>query len=561
MAGKLRVVIVGGVATGPKAAARARRCDPAAEITLVEQGEYISYGGCGLAYFVGGLVPKMAGLMTTLSGQVRDVEYFALEKDIAVRTRTRAEGIDRARKELAVRDLASGESWRIPYDRLVLATGAMPAVPPVPGIDLGNVFKLRTPADALALKALVEKRGDGRYVVVGGGLIGLEAAEALSARGEVTVVEMADHLLPGVLDADMAVLLERHLEREGLDVRLGCRLERLEANEEGNVCRVVAGGEEIEADAVVLGTGVRPNVELAKAAGLALGPTGAIAVDEYLQTSDPDIYAGGDCVENTHLVSGQKVCCPQGSTANKHGRVIGSNVVGGREKFAGVLGTVAVQVMEFNVGCTGLGEEQARRLGYDVVTALVPTVDCAHYFPTHAAITVKLVADAATRRLLGAQVAGPGEAVKRVDVAATALTLGATVDRLAEVDLGYAPPYATAIDPIAHAANLCRNKLDGLARTCSVRELAAMLASGEPLTLVDVRTAGEVKRGRSLGHPSLHIPLGELRERLGEIPADRPVVLFCALGMRSYEAQRALADAGFPAVSFLEGGIAAWTGR
>ncbi|MDA8217587.1 MAG: FAD-dependent oxidoreductase, partial [Dehalococcoidales bacterium] len=357
-------------------------------------------------------------------------------------------------------------------------------------------------------------------------------------------------------------LLEPHLEREGLDLRLSTKLVRLEGDGEGRVARVVTDQDEFETNAVILATGVRANVGLAREAGLALGPTGAIAVNEYLQTSDPAIYAGGDCVEDTHLVTGRKVCCPLGTTANKHGRVIGTNIVGGHEKFAGVLGTTAVQVMDFNIGCTGLNETNARRQGYSVVTSCVPTVDCAHFFPMHAPITLKLVADAETRRLLGAQVVGPGEAVKRVDVAAMAIGLQATVDQLAESDLGYAPPFSTAIDPLAHAANVCRNKLDGLADGCSVAQLKGWLESGKEVTLVDVRTPSEMKQLRQpFGPRVLSIPLAELRQRAGEIPTDRPVVVYCQLGTRSYDAQRVLAGAGFSAVRFLEGGLAAWTGR
>ena len=562
MAERPRIVIVGGVAAGPKAAARARRLCAEAEITIVEQGEYISYGGCGLPFYLSGLVGKIEGLMTTLSGQVRDVEYFLHEKNVVVLTRTRAESIDRARKLVHVQDLRSGERSSLPYDKLILATGATPTRPPVPGANLGNVFNLRTPAEAIALRRLLEERKGSHFTIVGGGLIGLETADALVARGaEVTLLEMMDHLLPGVLDADVSRLLERHLEREGLDVRLGTPLARLEGDEDGNVCRAVAGGEEIETTAVIIGTGLKPNVRLAKDAGLELGRTGGILVDDFLRTSDPDIYAGGDCVEVSHLVSGQKVIFPLGTVANKHGRILGGNVVGGQERFRGALGTMAMQVLEFNVGRTGLSEAQALAAGFQVETALVPTMDTAHFYPMHAPITVKLVADATSRRVLGAQVVGPGEAIKRVDVAAVAISMGATVDQLAEADLGYAPPYASAIDAIAQAANLCRDKLDGLARSWSVQEVQQRLAAGEDLALVDVRTPAESKQGQGIGRPCLRIPLGELRRRLAEVPRDVPVVAICALGTRSYEAQRLLAGAGFADARFLEGGLAAWSGR
>lgn len=562
MAATPRIVVVGGVATGPKAAARARRCSPEAEITIVDQGEYVSYGGCGLPFFLSGMVGKIEGLMTTLSGQVRDVDYFHNEKNVRVMTRTLAERIDRAERALHVQSLATGERFALPYDKLVLATGATPTRPPVPGMELGRVFNLRTPEDALALRRLLEENKGAHFTVVGGGLIGLETADALVARGaEVTVLEMMDHLLPGLIDPDVARLLEHHLEREGLDVRLGTRLERLEGDEEGNVRAAVAGGEEIETLAVIVGTGLKPNVGLARDAGLALGKTGGIVVDEYLRTSDPDIYAGGDCAEIAHHIGGWKVIFPLGTVANKHGRIIGSNVVGGNERYQGALGTTVLQVLEFNVGRTGLSEAQARTLGFQVETALVPTMDVAHFFPMHAPITVKLIADAASRRLLGAQVVGPGEAIKRVDVAAMALSLNATVDDLADADLGYAPPFASAVDAIAQAANLCRDKLDGLARSCSVDELRERLAAGESLTLVDVRTPAETKQGPGLGRPTLRLPLAELRQRLAELPQGQPLVAVCALGTRSYEAQRLLEGAGFAGVRFLEGGLAAWTGR
>lgn len=535
---------------------------PEAEIAIVEQGEYVSYGGCGLPFYLSGVVGKIEGLMTTLSGQVRDVDYFLSEKNVTVLIRTRAERLDRAQKRLHVRDLRNGDLSALSYDKLVLATGATPTRPPVPGVELGNVFNLRTPADAIALRRLVEERKGAHFTIVGGGLIGLETADALVARGaEVTILELTDHLLPGLLDGDVARLLERHLEREGVDVRLSTPLAHLVGDEEGNVCRAVAGDEEIETSAVIIGTGLKPNVQLAKDAGLELGVTGGILVDDFLRTCDEDVYAGGDCAEIAHAVSGRKVIFPLGTVANRHGRIIGGNVVGGHERFSGALGTTAMQVLEFNVGRTGLGETQARAAGFQVETAFVPTMDTAHFHPLHAPITVKLVADTASRRLLGAQVVGPGEAIKRVDVAAMAISLGATVDQLAEADLGYAPPFASAIDAIAQTANVCRDKLDGLAHSWSVEKLRQRLVAGENLALIDVRTPAESRQGSGIGRPCLRIPLGELRQRLGEVPRDVPVVAICALGTRSYEAQRLMLGAGLKDVCFLEGGLAAWSGR
>lgn len=286
-------------------------------------------------------------------------------------------------------------------------------------------------------------------------------------------------------------------------------------------------------------------MSLARDAGLVLGRTGAVCVNEYLQTSDPAVYAGGDCVENLHLVSRQKVYLPLGSTANKHGRVIGDNLAGRRERFEGVLGTAALQVFDLNIGRTGLREAEARSLGHQVVTAVTPSFDCAHYYPTHSGVTVKLVADAESGRLLGAQVMGEGEAIKRLDVLATAITFGATLEAVAKLDLAYSPPFASAIDVAAHAANTARNKMDGLVAGISSTEAGSRLAEGEDVLFLDVRQEEEVL-GRPLAYPgSCHIPLGELREKLDVLPRNKPIITCCELGVRAYEAARLLTGAGF----------------
>lgn len=487
-----RILIIGGVATGAKAAARARRRDPHAEITIVERGRLLSYAGCGMPYYIQGQVRDFHELMSTPVGVVRDGTFFQNVKDIRVLNQTLAEKIDRARKTVSVVSAASGAKAELPYDKLVLAMGGAPVEPRLEGAQLKGVFRLNAPDDALAIREAVEQGNVKRAVLIGGGLIGLETAEALVARGiHVTIVEMLDQLLPAMLDWEVAAFLEKYLRGRGLDIRLSQKVTRLEGDGEGIVQRVHTTAEVIEAQMVLLAIGVRPNVQLAKDAGLTLGPTGALAVNDQLQTNDPDIYAGGDCVECTHLLTGQKVFVPLGSTANKHGHVIGDNVTGGQSTFPGILGTTVFKVLDYNLARTGLTETQARRLGYNVLTALVPGPDRAHYYPTSATLLVKLVADAANGRLLGAQAIGPGDAVKRIDVLATALTFGATIDNLPDLDLGYAPPYSSPVDPLAHAANVLRNKRDGLARALTPQQLKAKLDADEPIVLLDVRTPAE----------------------------------------------------------------------
>jgi rhodanese-related sulfurtransferase len=332
----------------------------------------------------------------------------------------------------------------------------------------------------------------------------------------------------------------------------------LEGDQAGMVRRVVTPGDAFAADIVLLDTGLQPNVELARAAGLAIGVTGAIAVDESLRTSDADIYAGGACVENEHLLTGQKVFLPHASLAGRHGRIIGSNVVGGRERFRGLLDTAVLQAFDCNVARTGLSEGQARAAGRDVVTALISGMDCAHFYPLHTPIVLKLVVDRESGRVLGAQAAGPGETVKRIDVLATAISLGATVEDVAGLDLGQAPPFAPAVDPAILAASVVRNKLAGVAHGQSPLEVQARLASGEDLVVLDVRGAAAFAVVHIPDSRVLSMPLGTLRARLASLPRDKALVTLCSLGVSSYDAQCILSGAGFEDVSFVEGGLEAW---
>jgi len=556
---KIKVVIVGGVAAGPKTAARLRRLNPKAEITIVEKGKVLSYAGCGMPYYVSGDVAESKNLMDTPAGVIRDSSFFLNVKGIAVLDRTLAEKIDRKKKTVSVVHLETGESKTLPYDKLVLATGGSPIEIPIQGKELNHVFRMWQPEDALSMREFIHEKKPQKAVIIGGGLIGIEMTEALAKQGlQVAVLEMLPHLLPGLLDEEAAAYLTRYLRAKGVDVRCGTRVTRIEGDDQGNVQKVITEKGESPADMVLIAVGVRPNSKLAKEAGVEIGDMGDIKVNEYLQTSDPDIYAGGDCVRNIHLLTGKPVFAPMGSTANKHGRVIANNIMGYGEKFKGILGTAVVKVFDYNVGKSGLTESQAREAKFDVVTTLVPSSDVPHYYPTKKPLLLKLIADRKTRKLLGIQGVGPGEVVKRIDVLAAAMSLGATIDDLPSFDLGYAPPYSTAIDIAAHAANVLRNKIDGIAPFLTPMEVKAMAERGEDFLWLDVRSPEEYKEKRIEDPRVKLVPLGTLRRRIQEIPKDKKIVTLCKAGLRAYEAQTILEGSGFKDVRIMDGGVEAW---
>ncbi len=555
----MKVVIIGGVAVGPKTAARLRRLNPEAEITMIDTGKILSYAGCGIPYFLGGDFEEASRLYETPAGVLRDSSFFWNIKGVKVMDRTRAEAIDRRQKTVRTVNLETGEPQTIPYDRLVLATGGRPVALPINGMDLNQVYRIYLPEDAIALRDAVFDRDVKNAVIIGGGLIGMEMAEAFTKQGvHVSIVEALPQVLPGVLDGEMAAYLLRYLRELRIDVHLNTRVNRIVGDAQRNPVKAETSGPEIPADLVVAAVGVHPNSELARGAGLKLGPIGDIKVNEFLQTSDPEIYAGGDCVCNIHRVSGRPVYAPMGSTANKHGRIIANNIMGAGESFKGVLGTSVVKVVRYNVGKTGLTEAQAREAGFDVVTALVPSNDVPHYYPTSKALLLKLIADRKTRRILGLQGVGPGEVAKRIDIVATAVNFGATIDDLAGIDLGYAPPYSTAIDIAAQAANILRNKIDGTAVAETPAEVKSRVEKGEPFVWLDVRSPQEYARKRIEDPRVKLISLGELRRKAGDLPRDKKIVTLCKAGLRAYEAQTILKGAGFRDVHFMDGGVEAW---
>jgi NADPH-dependent 2,4-dienoyl-CoA reductase/sulfur reductase-like enzyme/rhodanese-related sulfurtransferase len=550
----LKVIVIGGVAAGPKTAAKITRLNPEAEVTLLEKGKFISYAGCGLPYYVSGVVKEQKDLMSTPIGVIRDPAFFQKVKGFKVLAETEALEIDRARKRVrARRNGEAGELW-LDYDKLVLATGAKPVVPSVPNVTLANIFTLHNVPDADGIKALLAQTKPRDVVMVGGGLIGAEAVEALVQCGcRVTVVEMMPQILR-MLDWEMARLVERHMESHGVKVMTNTQVTSFEG--EGRVSGVVTSQGRLPADLVVLGIGVRPNVELARRAGLKIGPTGAIEVDAGMRTSDPEIYAAGDCAEGTDLVTGKPCYMPMGSTASKQGRVAAINICGGQDRFPGVLGSTVCKVFDFCVARTGLTEDAARQHGYETTTVLVPDADRAHYMPTAKPLIIKLVVDSRTRKLLGAQAVGSGAGDKRMDVAAMAITAGMTVDQLSKVDLCYAPPYSPALDNIITAANVARNKLDGQFAGVTPIEVKARLDAKADFLFLDVRSPAEHQQVRLPG--STLIPLGALRARLGELPKDKEIVTFCKISLRGYEAAKILQAAGFANVRVMDGGVVVW---
>lgn len=550
----MKVVIIGGVTAGPKAAARIIRLLPDTDVTIVEQGSVLSYAGCGLPYYVSGVVRDQKRLLSSSAGVVRDPVFFRNVMNVHVMNQTLAVEVDPVAKRVRVRDALGGlEQW-LPYDKLLLATGASAFIPESLRTSLRQVFTLHGMRDAEGIRTALSDAMARDVVIVGGGLIGIEMTEALVRKGaRVTIVERLPHILP-ILDPDMSILVERHMESHGVRIVTGAVASRLEGDTVVKAVETDRGT--FPADLVILACGIRPNVGLAASAGVELGETGAIRVDERMRTSQGDIYAAGDCVETVHRMTGRACYIPLGSTATKQGRVAASSICGREDRYPGVFGSSICRIFDYTVARTGLGEAEARKAGYDVMPVLVPGLDRAHYLPHAGMLMLKLVVDRSTRRLLGIQAVGTGAGDKRVDVAALAVAAGRTVDELANEDLCYGPSYSTALDNLITAANVARNKLDGLFEGMSAAEVHDKLLRHEDFLFLDVRTPEEYERQR-LPRASL-IPLGALRERMAELPRDRLLVLFCDVSLRAYEGSLILRAAGFCHVKVMEGGMAMW---
>ena len=553
-----KVVIIGGVATGMKTAARLRRRDPEVEIIVLERGPSLSYGACGFPYFIGGDVASFDKFDHTPQGIPRDAAFFRTVKGIDARTGCNVTAIDRAAKTVTY--VEAGQEKQLSYDILVLGTGSTPVKLPLPNADVAGIHSFWFPWDVQAVDRELRERKVTDVVIIGAGFIGMELAEAFHKRGLTTsVVEMQDRVLPQMLDKEMADRLKKPIEAAGIKLYLEEKTTGF-TEAEGIVTGVVTDKRTIPAQLVIVAVGVRPNVELAKAAGLKIGPTGCIAVNEYLETSDPAIYAGGDCAENTHRVSGAKVFTPMGSTANKHGRVIADNICGDRVKYPGVLATGVCQILDWQAGSTGLNERAAAVAGLKFKTVVVPGQDRLGYMPGAKSLIVKLLAEEGTERVLGIQAVGMGGVDKRIDTLVAAISLGATLEDLSNLDIAYAPPFNGPIDNIATAANVLENKLADRFRGINPKDFEAMREEGNYL-FVDVRTKGEFAKNRIAGLKNrVNMPLGEIREHCQELPVQegQKVITSCQIDLRGYEAEVILRSKGFKEVYSLEGGMSAW---
>ena len=534
----MQVLVLGGVAAGTKVAAKLMREDRSCEVTVLTKGKDISYAGCGLPYYVGGVIQDKSGLI------VNTPEKFAALTGAGVKTETEAVAVHPDRHAVEAKDLKTGEITEYGYDKLVIATGASPFVPPVQGLDLKNVFVMRTPDDAIGLREAVEAGEIKRAVVAGGGFIGLEVAENLAAKGvKTTVIDFAPHVLPNFLDPELSEFVENRMAEEGIMPLTGVSLEGVEGD--GKVEKVLTSRRGMKADALVLAIGIRPNTAFLEGSGIEM-VKGAILTDQYLRTNVADVYACGDCAMVANRQTGRPAWSPMGSTANIAGRILAGNLAGGETAYPGVLGTgVAKLPGGLNVGRTGLTETAARAAGCDVVSVTAAMDDKAHYYPGAGLFIIKLTADRAGQKLLGVQVLGPGAVDKITDIAVTAISLGASVDQLAALDFAYAPPFSTAIHPFAHAINILINKLGGAMDSITPAEYAAGAAEG--WTVIDCAQKPSLPEKRYLDFAGIS---GEV-SGLGR---DEPLLLVCTKGRRAYLAQNRLKYYGYTNTKVLEGG-------
>ena len=560
MSKRKRIVVIGGSAAGPKAAAKARRIDSDAEVVLIQKDAELSMASCGYPYYVGGFFDDRNMLLSTPTGVTRDPVFYLNAKDIDARTCTEVTRIDPAAHAVEYRNLVSGDQGRLEYDKLIIATGATPRMPPVAGTELEGITTMQTMRDADYLRRVRDEGIIKKAVVVGGGLIGIETCEALHLAGiQITVVELVPQLLT-FLDWQLAKLVENHVKAKGADVITGRRVAEF-LGKNGRLAAVkLDSGTELPCELAVLAVGVVPNVRLAKDAGIAIGQAGGIEVNEYLQTSDSDIYAVGDCIETVNRITGRKVLAPYGDLANLQGRVAGENAAGGNTvTFPGTIQTGICKVFEYAAGSTGLSEHVAQKLGYnDIMTVVNASPDKPGFMDAKLLVT-KMVAERGTGRVLGAQCVGPGNVSKQVAQWAMAIQGGLTVEDLVNSDLPYAPPFSLAIDHFIATAHLMQNKMKGRLKGISALDVKKKLDDHEAPFFLDVRDPDEFEETR-LGIGETLIPLDALRKRMGDLPQDRDreIICYCKVSLRGYEAALALEANGWKNVRVMEGGIMAW---
>ncbi|BDG48585.1 CoA-disulfide reductase [Parageobacillus sp. KH3-4] len=536
-----KIVIVGGVAGGATAAARLRRLSEKYQIIMFERGEYISFANCGLPYYIGEVITDRNKLL------VQTVEGMAKRFRIDVRHLSEVTAIHRDRKTVTVKNIRTGEEYEETYDTLILSPGAKPMIPPIFGIHETNMlFALRNLSDTDKIKAYVDHKKPKSAVVIGGGFIGVEMAENLVKRGvNVTLVEMANQVLAPI-DYEMASIVHAHMRENGVNLILE---DGVKAFEDNGRRVVLNSGRTLETDMIILAIGVQPESQLAKNAGLELGVRGTIKVNEYLQTSDPNIYAIGDAIEVKNYIHGFATFVPLAWPANRQGRLVADHIHGLDVKYNGTLGTAIVKIFELTVAATGSNEKTLKQLGIPYEVVHVHPMSHASYYPNATQMTLKLIFDKETGKIYGAQAVGKDGVDKRIDVIATAIKGGLTVRDLPDLELAYAPPFSSAKDPVNIAGYAASNILDGMVETVQWHEIDGIVANGG--MLIDVRTPKEAAHGTIPG--AINIPLDELRERLAELPKDKTIYVTCQVGLRGYLATRILHDNGFRAKN-LDGG-------
>ena len=539
----MKVVIIGGVAGGATAAARLRRLDEQAEIVVFERSGYISYANCGLPYYIGGVIEDPEDLT------LQTPESFFARFRVDMRVRHEVTAIHPERKAVSVKALETGETFEESYDKLILSPGAKPTQPRLPGVGLEKLFTLRTVEDTFRIKDYIRKNHPKSAVLAGGGFIGLELAENLRELGmEVTIVQRPKQLM-NPFDPDMAAFIHGEMRKHGVKLALGHTVEGFEERD-GGVDVLLKDEAPLHADMVVLAIGVTPDTALAKAAGLELGVKDSIVVNDRMETSVPDIYAVGDAVQVRHAVTGQDVLLSLAGPANKQGRIAADNICGGDSRYRGSQGSSVIKVFDLTAAVTGVNETNARKAGLDVDAVVLSPMSHTGYYPGGRLMTMKVVFEKGTYRLLGAQIVG-GEGVdKRIDVLATAIHAGMNAIQLKDLDLAYAPPYSSAKDPVNMAGFMIENLSKGVVKQFRVSDVASLPQDGS-VTLLDARTEREYSRGHIEGFRN--IPVDELRERLGEIEAGKPVYVICQSGLRSYIACRILAGHGYEAYNFSGG--------
>lgn len=555
-----KIVIIGAVALGPKVACRLRRLDSEAEITLIDRDNLISYGGCGIPYYVGGDINDLEDLYSTSAHIIRDKHFFEASKGIKVITQIEASRIDRNKKRIKVRYLQSGEEDFLEYDKLVLATGATPVRPPFPGSNLPNVFIISDLHDAEKIKKMMSQGKVGKAVVIGAGAVGLEICEALTDLWgiETTLIEMENQVLPTLLGKCIARVVKSHMEEKGVKILIDEKVKQIYQDDPTGMLQVETSAATIATDIVVLSTGVRPNTHMAAEAGIGIGSSGGIQVDRRMRTNDPDIYAGGDCIELRNLVSGENTLMALGSLANRQGRIIATNINGGNSQLDGTVGTFCIKVFDLGVSKAGLTFRQAKETGYDPIYSVISQADHAHFYPSSELLYISLIADKKSRNILGIEAAGKhGDAVKaRVDTVAVLLKHNISVDDVCSLETGYAPPFASAMDAINNAGNALDNILNGLNVPMDAYDFLDDFRNRE-VRVIDIRGTKEAAPFLSkYGQRWINIPQDELRSRYHEIPEDESFFLICDTGPRSYEAQVFLTSKGRKKTRNIQGGIA-----